>query len=153
MASSFPAYVVFGHEHTRNEDYMPSVTAGETLIPGDLWTWDDTNNKAIRCGADPATIMGISEVDSSKSYTPGGRVPLRLLSPLVTVAMSSTTTPVEATHVGQVYGISRNAAGFWQVDTSDTTNTRVVIVRVDTNPEVWYAQFLATNLGWDAIAS
>lgn len=153
MASSFPAHVVEGHEHTRVEDYVPSTSASETLIPGDLWTWDDTNNKAIRCGADPTSIMGISEVNSSVILSPTGRIPLRILSPFALIAMSSTTTPVEATHVGQVYGIARNASGFWQVDVADTTNTRVVVVRVDTNPEIWYVNFLAANLGWDAIAS
>jgi hypothetical protein len=38
--------------------------------------------------------------------------------------MSSATTPVEATHLGQEYGITKDATtGFWQVDVSKTGAT------------------------------
>lgn len=158
MASNFPTYVTMKEdEGSYVQDYAPSQVAGQTCVVGDLCYWDDTNNVIRRCGADPAAITGLCEVDSEQArvLTASGRIPIRVISPTAIFCMCSTTTPVEATHVGQVYGIARNASGNWEVDVSDTTNTKVFVVRVDVigTQEIWYVRFLAASLTDDAIAS
>jgi hypothetical protein len=67
--------------------------------------------------------------------------------------MSSLTVPVMATHLNVAYGVARDANGIWQVDVSDTTNTRVVVVRLEIALGFWYVKFLAANLLNDGVAS
>lgn len=151
---TFPARVAYGYEHTVVEEYTPSATAGETLAVGELATL--AANVVKRCGADPASIIGISEVDSekAKTLTPNGKIPIRVLTENATVIMGSDTVPVEATHLNVAYGIVRDGTtGFWKVDTSDTTNTRVTVVRLNVDEGLWYVKFLAANLADSGIVS
>lgn len=151
---TFPARVAYGYEHTVVEEYTPSATAGETMAVGELCTL--AAGVVKRCGADPASIIGISEVDSEKAkgLTQNGKVPIRVLTENATVIMGSDTVPVEATHLNVAYGIVRDGTtGFWKVDTSDTTNTRVTVVRLNVAEGLWYVKFLAANLADSGIVS
>ncbi len=154
MASDFPAYVAAEYEHgTEVQEYTPGLTT-EAFGPGDLVFYDTSDQLMQLCGADPSLIAGISEVDSeeAKTLTPNGKVPVRLLKPNALVAMCSATTPAES-HVGVAYGVVTLASGNWSVDTSDTSNTRVVVKRVDIENGIFFVSFLAANLQFDAIAS
>jgi hypothetical protein len=150
----FPATIAYDHNKgSYVEEYTPSQTAGETFGYGDLVTLSGAT--VLRCGADPATILGISEVvsESARVLTPNGRVPIRVLGPEAVIVMSSLTVPVMATHLNVAYGVARDANGIWQVDVSDTTNTRVVVVRLEIALGFWYVKFLAANLLNDGVAS
>lgn len=156
MASDFPAHVAAEYEHgTEVQEFTPSATAGEVSAKaGELMYYDTADQLMKRCGADPALIAGICEGASEtwKTLTPNGKVPLRLLKPNALVRMCSATTPAE-THVGVLYGIARLASGNWAVDIGDTSNTRVIVKRVDIANGVFYVNFVAANLQFDAIAS
>lgn len=150
----FPATVAYDHNKgSYVEEYTPSQTVGETFGYGDLVTL--AANVVKRCGADPATILGISEVvsESARVLTPNGKVPIRVIGPEFVLQMSSLTAAVEATHLNVSYGIARDANGIWQVDVSDVVATRVTVVRLDIPNGIWYVKFLAANLLNDGIAS
>jgi len=153
--SLFPAYVTRGEDqHSSVEEYTPDTTL--VMIVGDFGVWDDSNNWLERCGADPALIAGISEVDSeqAKLLTTNGKIPHRLLRSGVVLCMSSVTTYVEATHRGGEYGITRSAEGFWQVDTAKvTTDARVVVLDGDAATGQWYVTPLAEFLQFDGVDS
>ena len=151
MASSFPAYVTYGEDAgSEVQEFTPGTAAGEQMKPGEFVVWDDANNWVERGGADPTPILGISEVDSEQArvLTASGKIPIRVLKGAkAVICMCSDTTPVVATHVGQKYGIVRDGTtGFWKVDVSDTVNTRVIVLDVETSPERWYVQPLPAQL-------
>jgi hypothetical protein len=138
--SSFPARISYGHDHTYNASFTPG-TSGDAFIPGEFVAYDTSADTMKRCGADPTAIAGIAEVTSGDAsvITPNGKVPIRILTGGgVVLALSSTTVPTEAM-VGDSYGITRSAAGFWRVDTSKTTtSSRVRVVAVDIPTETFF---------------
>lgn len=131
--SEFPAYMAYGHEHTRNEEYVPSQVAGETMIVGDLCVWDGANNWVQRAAADPTAIVGLVETDSEahRVLTPNGAIPVRRLLPGAVIALSCGTLLSGTTHRNNEYGITRSAGGRWQLDTTKTgASARVKLVRI-----------------------
>lgn len=141
MASLFPARVAQGFEAgTYVKSFTPGTGASEPFIPGDLVAWDTTDGTMDRCGTDPTTIAGIAEGDSTVAIYPDGKVPVRILTGAsVVLALSSTTTPVEATHVGKSYGVTRASGGQWQLDISKTTtSSRARVVGVDAANGIFY---------------
>lgn len=153
--SSFPAYVAAYHDKTNVQEY--AVDPGASIVVGSLVYFDTSDQLIKLCGADPALIAGLAEGAKNLAgygpapITPDGKVPIRLLSPGALVALSSPTTLSES-DVGVAYGIV-NTGGRWQIDTTDTSNTRVVVIRVDVAEQIGFVQFIAANLQFDAIAS
>lgn len=159
MASTFKPQVsgnLSGYPDVREFD----VTAAETFQVGEL-VYVHTTGKLLVCGADPALIAGISGAAAAfglGTQWPGNiysgvKIPVTLLNSNTLVFMSSTTTPA-ITHIGIAYGIAV-VSGVWQVDTADTSNTRVVVVDIFNSPqqEGFLVKFLAANLQFDAVAS
>ncbi len=156
MASSFPAEVAQKIDiGTTVAPYVPSQETNEDFVPGDFVVWDNTNNWVERCGADPALIAGISEVNSedARVLTADGKVPVRLLTSRAVVRLASATTPVEATHVSNSYGIARDANGHWLLDISETVNARFTVIAVDIPTGSFYCVPIAEFLQFDGIAS
>jgi hypothetical protein len=162
MASSFPAYVIRNEDAgSLVEEYTPGTAAGETTSPGEFVTWDNANNWVERCGADPTAILGLAEVDSEQArvLTQSGKIPIRVLNSNAIIAISSSTTPVVATHVGNEYGITRNATtGFWQLDIGKTGGSaRALVVGCQTGSdlsgvgEAFFVRMLAEFLSDDGI--
>lgn len=154
MASDFPAYIAAEVEHGSEVlEFTPDNTSNP-FVPGSLVYYDTADQKAKLCGADPSLIAGISEVDSTEAddLTPNGKVPLRCLKPNALVAMCCGTTLAEA-NVGVAYGVVKLSSGNWAIDTSDTSATRVVVKKIDTDKNIGFVSFLAANLQFDAIAS
>ena len=124
------------------------------MKPGEVVVWDDSNNWVERGGTDPTPILGLSEVDSEQArvLTANGKIPIRVIKgSKAVICMCSDTTPVVATHVSTKYGIVRDGTtGFWKVDTSDTSNTRIIVLDVELSPERWYVQFLPAQLLFNA---
>jgi len=138
MASSFPAYVAQGIEHTTVQEFTPAAAAND-LEPGSLAVV--TAGVATLCGTDPTLIAGISEVSSvgAALLTPNGMVPLRILQGAgVVVAFSSSTTPVATTHIGTSYGVTKSG-DIWQLDISKTTtSSRFRVVAVDVAKGIFF---------------
>lgn len=151
MASNFPAAVAM--------DYAPGrvihfpVTAGQTFIAGALVYL--TSGALTECGADPANIMGIALAPASVGLATAGSIfggttiPVFPLTGNDMVLMSCATTPVAVTHVGTRYGIVKSTN--WLVDTTDTTNLRVVVCQVQVSPlpEAWWVRFIGAKLQLD----
>jgi len=144
----FPASIAYWIDQgTGNEEYTPSQTGGETFGYGDFVKL--VANVVKLCTADPPSILGISEVVSQNArlITPNGKVPIRVLSNNAVLLMSSLTVPVEATHLNVQYGITRDANGNWQVDTSKTGGSaRVEVVRLDIAQGYWYVKVIPAYL-------
>lgn len=150
MPSSFPAEVVSGYCPENVVHYTPD--SGGSFDRGALVYFDTATQTVKKCGADPALIAGIALAPSNTAnISEQGKVPIYLLDQNTTVAMSSATTPAN-THIGNNYGVVESG-GVWKVDTSDTTNTRLVVVDIDSGNEIFYVRFLAANLQFDAVAS
>ncbi len=159
MASSFHLTIALG-DKAYPEVRMMKPFAAETFVANELVYYDAASAGGVKqCGADPALILGIamSSVADALLMHPLGLVPVAILTPNVIVIASSTVAPSD-TNMYTGYGIVRTSAGLWQVDTTDTTNLRVM--GVDYAPkaglqgqESWYIRFLAANLQGDQIAS
>lgn len=152
MASSFPMQTAYGHDKSTVEEYTPG-TGSDAFVVGDFVILDGVTVKVA--GADPTAILGFSEVRSedAKLLTPNGKVPVRQLTSEHVLQMSSDTTPVEATHLGQEYGITKDSTtGYWQVDTSKTTTSaRVYVNRLNVAEGIWFVKVLATYIATDGI--
>jgi hypothetical protein len=152
MASSFPLQTAYGHDKSTVEEYTPG-TAANAFVVGDLVILSGVEARVA--GANPAAILGFSEVNSedAKVLTENGKVPVRQLTSEHVVQMSSATTPVEATHLGQEYGVTKDGTtGFWQVDVSKTGGTaRVYVDRLNIAEGIWFVKFLAEFLATDGI--
>jgi len=152
MASSFPAQTAYGHDQSRVEEYTPGSGANAFVV-GDILILSGVEARVA--GVNPAAILGLSEVnsDDAKLLTENGKVPVRQLTTEHVVQMCSATTPVEATHLGQEYGITKNGTtGFWEVDVAKTgANARVYVDRLNIPEGRWFVKFLAEFLATDGI--
>ena len=150
MAAIFPAYIAYGHDESLVFDKTPNGSSAHVV--GDLVYWNSTGMD--KCGSDPSLIAAVSEVVSqdAKLLTPDGKIPYRFLTPNTVVAMCGTSDPTDQSNVGVVYGVA-NASSVWQVDLTDTSNTRVLVVAVDTVNKIFFVRFLPANLQFDATLS
>lgn len=155
MASLFPPFLAADAVATEVISFTPDT--GETFGAGSLVYMYATNAPKIRvCGADPAIILGIALSPAvpaaGLTFSPDGKVPVLILSPSTTIGLSSPTTLTEAmiltggsTPFG--YGLVKDGTtGYWQIDTGDTTNKRVILVRADLNNNIAYVRFVPTYL-------
>lgn len=154
MSPLFPAHVARGHDFAPVEEYTPG-TGANAFVYGDFVILNGVEARVA--GADPAAILGFSEVNSedNKLITANGKVPVRHLSPETVLCMCSDTVPVEATHLGQQYGITKDATtGYWKVDTTKIgASARVYVERLNVAEGKWYVKVLAANIATDGIAS
>lgn len=154
MPSMFPMQIAYGHDKSTVEEYTPG-TAANAFVVGDFLILNGVQARVA--GADPAAILGISEVNSADAalLTPNGKVPVRQITSELVLQMCSDTTPVEATHLGQLYGITKDATtGFWKVDTAKTGGTaRVYVDRLDVAKGIWYVKVIAANIASGTIIS
>jgi hypothetical protein len=109
---------------------------------GDFVHLNASKNVVRTVAADPTPILGLTEEKYNsiiKNFI------------LVTVADGDTVFAMEgsraplATDVDVDYGIARDANGVWTVDATDTTNTRVKVVDVDTTRNLWFVKILPAN--------
>ena len=149
MASNFPPMLGANLATAFVEGYTPD--AAETFGPNVLIFFDTADREIKVTGADPALILGLSLGSAaSKTIDPSGKIPVHVLNENDVIGLSSATTPAE-THVGEDYGLVYSTEGWPKVDTTDTTNVRVLVIRVDIANGIFYCRFLATNLQFNAI--
>lgn len=121
MASVFAAEPAYKHDES-DVIYAP-VTAGQTFKKGAFCVL--SAGAMVECGANPAAIHALALCDASVALDARGSIwggtnaPFIMLQPDMIVKISSTTTPVFATHVGTgtVYGITK-VGNNWQLDIS-----------------------------------
>jgi hypothetical protein len=154
MASEFPMQTAYGHDKSTVEEYTPG-TAANAFVVGDFVILSGVEARVA--GANPTAILGFSEVRSedAKLLTANGKVPVRQITSEHVLQMCSDTTPVEATHLGQEYGITKDATtGNWKVDVSKTGGTaRVYVDRLNIAEGIWFVKVLAEFIGTDGIDS
>lgn len=143
MASSFTPEPAMKHDESHNT-YFP-VKNGETFKKGALLVID--TGEMAECGANPAAINAIALCDASVgldargSIYGGKNIPVIEIQPDMILKLSSATTPVFATHMGKVYGVTKTG-GVWQLDISKTgtmaapSNGRFVVVDVRPLPGI-----------------
>lgn len=152
MASSFPMQVAYGIDKSTVEEYTPG-TAANAFVVGDFVILSGVEARVA--GANPTAILGMSEVDSAAAalLTQNGKVPVRQITSELVLQLSSATTPVEATHLGQEYGITKDGTtGFWQVDVSKTGGTaRVYVDRLNIAEGRWFCKVLSEFIATDGI--
>jgi hypothetical protein len=143
----FPMQTAYGHDNSTVEEYTPGVGASAFVV-GDFVVF--SGGTANVAGVDPAAILGFSEVRSedAKLLTPNGKVPVRQITSMHVLQMCSDTTPVEATHLGQQYGITKDGTtGYWKVDVAKTgAAARVYVDRLDIAKGIWYVKVLRANI-------
>lgn len=148
----FPMQTAYGHDHSRVEQYTPG-TGSNAFVVGDFVIL--SGGEAHVAGANPTAILGFSEVRSADAtlLTPSGKVPVRQLTTEHVLQMSSTTVPVEATHLGQEYGITKDGTtGNWQVDVAKTgSDARVYVDRLNVEEGIWFVKVLAEYIATDGI--
>ena len=144
MASNFPAYVVEGAEHSVVREYG----VGTAFVVGSFVVWDTSNNDMDLCGADPALIAGISEVNSADAddLTPDSKVPVRIItSDRCVIALASATTPA-VSYIGDRVGLTLSS-GIWLCDVAKTTTTsRATVMDVDITNGIFFV-----NLSMNAL--
>lgn len=154
--SSFKAYFAKNIRSAHVESFTPA-TGSDAFVAGDLVYYDTTTNTMKLCGADPALIAGLAEVDSTSStISPDGKVPIRLLHSDDIIAMSS-ATDFATSNIGDSLDLEYQAAGKWRVLTS-TSAVRLIcrggVPAADSlDGAIWFVQFIAANLQFDAVAS
>lgn len=146
MASSFPIFVAQGAEDTIVREYTPDAT--NVFVPGSLVYYETTGNTVDVCGANPALIMGISEVSSVAHalITPNGKVPVRVITTdRVVLGCASATTPADS-YIGDNVGFTLSGT-VWLVDVAKTTTTsRATVVDVDIANGIFYVTLHANAL-------
>lgn len=102
----------------------------------------DAQSELTECGADPASILGIS-CDPSADVVEAGYCNVYVADDNLILAMEGTSDPTAA-NVGNDFGIVKTD-GVWYVDITDTTNTRVMVVDIDTVRNLFFCKVLVAN--------
>lgn len=159
MASSFHASCQPGSPQPRV--VILSVDTAATFTTG-AWVYLDTADNLIKeCGADPATILGITRSSAADAIAgncglPAGKIAVSVFEPGQTWIMGSATTAAESLLTDK-YGIVKTS-GVWLVDTAETTSKIVTVVDYgpktgEVGKEYLVVKIEATALQGDGIIS
>lgn len=119
------------------------LTAGQTFLEGAAVFLTGSPEKVSECGTDPATILGFALHAAAKTVI-AGKV-LVALAESASRFWMSTTSGLVATDQNVLYGIVKDSDGVWVVDRTETTNTRVEVLRVDLSRTMALVNVLAAN--------
>jgi len=145
-----PISPVYYNESDKYRSYP--VASGEDFTKGAPVVM--ASGEVSETGADPASILGFATAgvsDYSWQVDTIGYVHKRVP---VAVADREFRGTLEGTFaaadVGTEYGLVEDATGYWVIDKTDTTNTRVVITGVDDEAEVGDTNVPVTFMVLDA---
>jgi hypothetical protein len=118
------------------------LASGQTFKEGAVVLLD-VNEDVVEGGANPTGILGICLHDANvEPYE--GKALVALAEADSRFWMYGTRAPIKD-DIGKAFGIVRNADGYWVVNLTDTTNTRVRVHDVDTATGRYLVNFLAAN--------
>ena len=109
------------------------IKSGETFLAGAL-VLRTVDGEADECGADPAAIAGValhSAADANPADTFGTVVPRVPVATADQEFRGTLEGTWAADDIGKSYGVVLDASGYWTVDKSETSNTRVTITGVE----------------------
>lgn len=106
--------------------------AGQSFLVGEMVFL--SGGKVTVCVADPAIIFGLALDDASGTEDTLIRV-VPITASTVLVANYAGTDVTAQADIGQRYGLTV-ASNKWHVDKGDTTNTRVLVIGLDTRDAV-----------------
>lgn len=115
------------------------LKAGETFLTGAVVVID-SNNETAEAGADPASIAGIVVAGAAdyawKEDTFATVVPSVPIAKADQMFRGTLEGTFAAADVGSAFGLVLDASGYWTIDRSETSATRVTILDVDDGVEV-----------------
>lgn len=128
----------------RLDNIMLPLAAAQTFKTGALVLRDGSANVA-ECGADPASIYGISEGEAGKEITDILKIIVTRATEFTRWWMPTSVAPVAA-NSGVSYGVTKDADGIWYVDFAKTAGAaRVYVHQIDTDTNRVEVSVLAAN--------
>lgn len=126
-----------------------ALDSAQTFKEGAAVLLNTTDEEVDECGADPALILGFAEhaakdFDGGVRMVEGTKVLVALARPGCTFWMSGTTAPVQD-DLGKAFGIVKDADSIWVVDKTEVAATRVRVVAIDIDLEIFEVSVLAAN--------
>ena len=120
------------------------LASGETFPAGAFIVKDGSSEITEVSGADPSSLYGIAAEPASEVLE-SGYVVVYHFNQSTYIAMQGTRVPV-AGDVDTEYGIVEDSDGVYLVDLTDTVNTRVNVLDVDLDRELYFVKVLAANI-------
>lgn len=122
---------------SRAEVRRAPIKSGASWIAGELLKL--TSNELEQCVADPTVVAGIA-CDPSADTVEAGYANYYVADQQTVWAITSSTTPVFATHMGNSYGVAVSS-GVWTLDISETSTLVFTVVGVDTVRNLFFVKF------------
>lgn len=113
----------------RRDNIQLPIKAGQTYKTG-AFVFLDATPELNECGADPASIYGISEEPAGKNPVDATKGIVGRATEAARWWIQCSADPVAA-NLGILYGIAKDADGIWYCDFTDVVNTRVYVHQVD----------------------
>lgn len=135
----WPAYNLSG---ARIAPMRFKMDGSAAFTAGDFVYFDGEKEVAEVSGADPATLLGIA-AENAANVIESGYVMVYPFTADNVFAMQGSTAPV-ITDIDVDYGIVESS-GVYIVDKTETSNTRVKVVGVDLNRELFFVIVLTAN--------
>jgi hypothetical protein len=137
-----PAKVARRPVEQQELSYYP-VASGASFAEG-AFVVLGSDGTISECGANPAAILGLASAPSTKQlsspfFVPDKVSPVEIIreGTILEMTMSGSWAGNE---IGSVYGIAKDATtGYWYVNRSDTTNTRVRVIKLVEDIRTKYA--------------
>lgn len=103
----------------------------------------DGSQEVTEAGADPASILGFALGDAA--VVPfEGKCLVALAQGPGKFWMSGDSDPTSS-DIDTEYGVAEDSDGVWYVDTTDTSATRVYVIDVDTDKNMYLVKVLEAN--------
>ncbi len=129
MAQPMDVLYMLHGDHPHIEEFPEA--ASQSFVAGDLVYLN--GGYLTICGSDPSAILGVALADAHNTTAGAYTIPVLVLTTHTVLTMrvyhsNSGSNVIEATDLGTAYGVVAGT-GEWKVDKTDTTNTRVRIVK------------------------
>ena len=134
-----PAVAAAGN---RDNIQLP-LAASQTFKTG-AFVYRDGSGNITECGADPASIYGLSTGEATKNPVDSTKAIIMKAFEGQKFWMQCSADPTSA-NSGVSYGVAKDSDGIWYVDFTDTTATRVYVHDVDTDTKRVLVSILAAN--------
>ena len=139
-------------------------TTGQTFKKGAVLIYNAGGSGAVEeGGADPTPIVGVAlEPAGSKPGFDAANSPTVFTGRVQEVSVAKAdavtiwsgrgvngaTDPVIPllTHINESYGLLKTAAGEWVIDFAETVNTRLMIIDIDVDNNIFFFKWLAAQL-------